>query len=206
MTSSPVPGLVATTGNRRRKQTPRDRAGTRFQTRPAYGVLGEVLLLSLIVVVLRPFGISGPIGALALLVAQALSTFLIHCPAHYATGTALGIRFRSLKLGRSSLGRSLPGPLRGTARLVPVLSLSVDSESLKKAGPARAKAMYLSGVGASVVTAFLFAAWSSQGPNLFASLVAWTYALGYFVSDLALSPKSGDVMRARLVTSLKAVP
>jgi hypothetical protein len=169
--------------------------------RPLVGVLGELLLLSALVASLFTVRVSVLATAFLFLIVQVLSGFLIHCPAHYVVGRLLGIRFREIRLGRTTMAKALPPALRRLASFVPVLSLFVYRKTLREAGASRAKAMYLSGVTASIVSEFAFAAAATFCGNFPATLLTWAYALGHLVSDLALSPKSGDVMRARIVAN-----
>jgi len=63
-------------------------------------------------------------------IAQFVATYLVHCPANYLVGTSLGIRFRGMRIGRTTLAQVLPGRLAGIARLVPVLSFSTQRDPL----------------------------------------------------------------------------
>ncbi len=139
-----------------------------------------------------------PFEALLLLLAQALTGFLVHCPAHYLVGTILGMRFRSIRVGHTSLANALPPGPRRLALLLPVLSLAADRESLRGAGPARLRAMYLSGVTASVSAGFAFAVAATMSGDFLAAFLTWAYALAYLATDAFLSPEWGDVRRAKM--------
>lgn len=135
--------------------------------------------------------------ALYVLVAQLLATYLIHCPAHYLVGAAVGIRFRNIHLGRTTLARVLPARLAVLARLFPILTLSTERASLAKASKQKAASMYASGMVASVSSAIVIAAAATlREPFPYAAL-AWVVAIGYLLFDLAFSPRSGDMMKAR---------
>jgi hypothetical protein len=57
--------------------------------------------------------------------------------------------------------------------------------------------MYASGTVASVLSAFVVAAWVTPGAPLALILSAWAIALGYLGFDLIFSPRSGDLSRAK---------
>lgn len=129
---------------------------------------------------------------------QLITTYLIHCPAHYLVGRAVGIRFKSIKLGRTTLAQALPPQLAPLVRLLPILTLSTDKSSLVGLPKARISAMYLSGTVASSGSAIAIAAVVSiSGPPIL-DFLAWFVAIGYLLFDVVFSPKSGDVMRARV--------
>jgi hypothetical protein len=163
--------------------------------KPAFGVVVE--LLGLITVLASSSLI--PAGApfdLYVIVAEILATYLIHCPAHYAVGTVVGIRFRRIRVGRSTLARALPTSLSPIAKLLPILTLSVDRESMKHIPKSRVAAMYGAGAVASVSAAVAIAL-AVTPSGLWTSTLAWAVALAYLAFDLVFSPKSGDFARAR---------
>ncbi|HMD79160.1 MAG TPA: hypothetical protein VKF39_04160, partial [Nitrososphaerales archaeon] len=126
--------------------------------RPVLGILGEVIILAGIAWT----GYFIPRGSsyfLYVVVAELLATYLIHCPAHYVVGRTLGIRFVSMRLGRTTLAKALPPQLSRFARLLPILTLSTDRSTLSRTGKGGASAMYASGTVASVLSAFIVAAW-----------------------------------------------
>jgi hypothetical protein len=141
------------------------------------------------------------------LAAQLLATYLIHCPAHYLVGVALGIRFRSIAVGRTTLARVLPHSLAAIARAVPVLTLRVDRSSLARASKLSAAAMYAAGVVASCAVAILIAAFVTISGSALLVGSAWAVAIGYLIFDLVFSPRTGDILRARSARgSLPATP
>jgi hypothetical protein len=97
--------------------------------RPLVGILLESAALVLTLSISPAIG-PGLERLLYLLVAQLLTTYLIHCPAHYAVGTLVGIRFRSIRLGRTTMVRALPSPLRRLSWLLPVPTLATEKDSL----------------------------------------------------------------------------
>jgi hypothetical protein len=129
--------------------------------------------------------------------AQLLATYLVHCPAHYLVGTAVGIRFKSIRLGRTTLARALPPRVAPLARLFPILTLSTDKASLVGIPKPRVSAMYLSGTVASSGSAIAIAAAVSLSGSLALVGLAWVITIGYLLFDVVFSPKSGDVMKAR---------
>jgi hypothetical protein len=164
--------------------------------KPAVGVAMELALLAVILTssVLFPPGL---LFGLYLLLAEFLATYLVHCPAHYMVGRALGIRFQNLKLGRTTLMRALPKQLASFARLVPILTLSTERSSFARAPKHRVAYMYAAGAVASASSAIAIAvAATSVEPPLYATL-AWALALAYLAFDVVFSPRSGDIMRAR---------
>ncbi len=166
--------------------------------RPIIGISLELAALSgfLAPWYLVPGGI---LQVLYLLAAQSLATYLIHCPAHYLVGRSLGIRFRKLRVGKTTLARALPDRFASLARHLPILTLSADKASLGRSSATRARTMYLSGVVASCASAVVLAVSVTFSGDLVLAAVAWAFALGYLVFDAVFSPKSGDVARARKV-------
>ncbi len=164
--------------------------------RPLVGIGIELLALAAALwsSVLIP---TGAPYAVYILVAQFLAAFLIHCPAHYAIGTLVGIRFLSINVGRTTLARALPRSLGPFARLIPILTLSTDKASLERAPRSAAAAMFLSGTIASSASAIFIAIAVSLSGLSVAAALAWLFALGWLLFDVYFSPKSGDVMRAR---------
>ncbi len=140
---------------------------------------------------------SGPFYDLYILVAQFLATYLVHCPAHFIVGRLAGIRFRGIRLGRTTLARALPPSLKGVGRLLPILTLSIDKTSLTAVPKPRIKAMYYSGTVASSGSAVVIAALVTLSGSWLPSALTWALAIGYLLFDLVFSPKSGDIMRAR---------
>ena len=164
--------------------------------RPALGVFIEILALAgfLGLDFIVPPGL---IYLLYVVAAQLLATYLVHCPAHYLVGIAVGIRFKSLRLGRTTLARALPPRWGRLARLIPILTLSTDKPSLAHVSKSKVSAMYLSGTIASSAAAVVVAAVVTPlgSPALVA--VTWVVAVGYLLFDVVFSPRSGDVMRTR---------
>ena len=171
--------------------------GRSVTMRPAMGVLAELVVLA-VVLGLGTFVPAGLPFALYVVIAQFVATYLVHCPAHYLVGAALGIRFRGMRIGRTTLARVLPGRLGGIARLVPVLSLSTQRDSLVNVSKRRAAAMYASGTVASVSSAIAIAIVATSAEPLAYEALAWAVAVGYLLFDTLFSPRSGDLMRARL--------
>jgi hypothetical protein len=171
--------------------------GRSVTVRPAVGVLVE-LVVFVVVLSLGTFVPAGLSLALYVVIAQLTATYLIHCPAHYLVGSALGIRFREMRIGRTALARVLPVRLAGIARLVPVLSLSTQRDSIVNVSKRRAAAMYASGTVASVSSAIAIAAVATSAEPLTYAALAWAVAVGYLLFDAVFSPRSGDLMRARI--------
>lgn len=164
--------------------------------RPSAGVLVELLGLTILLLLstLIPPGLS--LG-LYVIVAELLATYLVHCPAHYLVGTAVGIRFRRMHFGRTTLARALPPTVSPVAKLFPVLTILTDKDSLKSVSRRRIALMYQAGTVASVSAALVIALAATQSePPVYSSL-AWIVALAYLAFDLVFSPKSGDLARAR---------
>jgi len=171
--------------------------------RPVLGVLGELVVL----VGVASAGCFVPGGLLYFLyvvVSELLATYLIHCPAHYVVGRVLGIRFVSMRLGRTTLAKALPSRLSPLAGQLPVFTLSTDRATLSRAGRGRASAMYASGTVASVLSAFVVAACVTPRAPVTLTIVTWVIAFGYLAFDLVFSPRSGDLMRARRARAASA--
>ncbi|MDG6983183.1 MAG: hypothetical protein JRN28_01295 [Nitrososphaerota archaeon] len=164
--------------------------------RPAFGVLLELAALALIFS-LAPAVPGGVVFAVYVLLAEFAATFLIHCPAHYTVGMALGIRFTEMRAGRTTLARALPPRLGRFARLMPILTLRADRPSLARASRAKASAMFASGTVASTSAAFLVAGGSTMVQPLPYASLAWALALLYLAFDLRFSPRGGDLRRAK---------
>ncbi|HKT22881.1 MAG TPA: hypothetical protein VJR06_09785 [Nitrososphaerales archaeon] len=171
---------------------------------PAVGI--ELIALAAILG-FATFVPSGLLYATYVALAALLSTYLIHCPAHYFVGRILGIRFRSIRAGTTTLSKVLPPRFAGVARHLPVLTLSTEKGSMVRTTRRRAAAMYASGTVASVGSAIaVAAAATASGPYQYSAL-AWAAALSYLLFDLAFSPRSGDLFRARnalMLTPAKA--
>lgn len=168
------------------------------------GVFLEAAALAVLFYAVGRYPVVGPVGAVVLLAVQAMAAFLVHCPAHWIIGSVLGVRFRRISLARSTMAAALPAPLEPIAGLVPVLRLSVKDRG--RSSPSRLRAMYLSGAVASVGTALVIAAAVTLTGDVIASVLTWAYALFYFASDILLSPKGGDLMRARLAGGARPAP
>jgi hypothetical protein len=147
-----------------------------------------------------------PLSLLALLIAQVSASVLLHCPAHFLVGSAVGIRFEKLDLRPTTMARSLPAAIRPLASLAVVPSLRTEKGSLRNVAPRHAWAMFMSGVVVSNAAVLLLAAWSLVSSAALVSGVAWLFAVVYLLSDIALSPRSGDVMRARASMRRRAIP
>ena len=164
--------------------------------RPFLGIAMELAALSVIL----GLSVFIPQGATFLLYTLALeltSTYLVHCPAHYLVGMGVGIKFRSIRLSRTTLARALPSKLAPAARLLPVLTLSTERSSLSKVSPKRRALMFRAGTIASCLAAFAVAiAASFVEPYLYAAL-GWVLAAGYLAFDVVFSPRTGDFKRAR---------
>jgi hypothetical protein len=163
--------------------------------RPIAGVSAEILAL-VAVIGAAYFIPSGSFYLVYIVAAELLATYLVHCPAHYLVGRAVGIRFTRIGIGRTTLARALPPRLGRVAGLIPILTLSIDKASLAGLPRSGVSAMYMSGVVASSGSALAIAAAVTGGP-LLAAIAAWLVALGYLIFDIVFSPRSGDVMRAR---------
>ena len=140
---------------------------------------------------------AGLLFGLYVLAAQLLASYLVHCPAHYVVGTLMGIRFRRIRLGLTSLVRALPPTLGRAVRLMPVLTLSTEKDSVSQAPRKGASAMYAAGTVASAGSVLMIAAAATLVEPLTYSALAWIVAVGYLLFDIVFSPKSGDLMRAR---------
>jgi len=159
----------------------------------------ELAALAALMVAVFQVRVWYPLSVLILVVTQALATLLVHCPAHYLVGSILGIKFSRMTLGRSTLVRALPPSIRGLGSVLLVFSLSVDKESRRTASLASLRVMYLSGVVGSIGTAFAFALLVTLSGGVLATFLSWLFAAAYLLSDMVLSPRSGDLMRARAV-------
>ncbi|MBI3841335.1 MAG: hypothetical protein HY297_05235 [Thaumarchaeota archaeon] len=164
--------------------------------KPVLGISLELLALACALAL----SLVVPLGAvryLYIIAAQFLATYLIHCPAHYVVGRALGIRFRSIRLGRTTLVKALPDRFKSLGRLFPILTLSTERSSLARASRLRAGAMFSSGTVASSGSAVVIAAAVSPYGDVVATLLASAFAAGYLTFDIVFSPRLGDLMRAR---------
>ena len=172
--------------------------------RPILGVALELIALAAVLAFVGWFPAGGVVSAILVLLAQALTTFLIHCPAHFVVGSLSGLKFRRISLGQTTLVSALPSSLKPFGRLLPIPYLSVDRGSLKRTSPRRLGAMYLSGVIASAGSGLAFAAIVTLRGNPFATILTWVFAIAYLLSDAIASPKTGDAMRARRVQAQSA--
>jgi hypothetical protein len=166
--------------------------------KPSLGVTAELFAL-LVLSWLSLLIPGGAIYALYVLIVEFLATYLVHCPAHYVVGTMLGIRFRAMRFGRTTLAEALPPRFSRVARLIPIITLATDRSSLSRAGGRRAAAMFSSGTVASVLAAFAVAASVTPSGSAYLVIAAWAVAIGYLAFDAVFSPRSGDISRARKV-------
>jgi hypothetical protein len=171
--------------------------------RPVLGVSLELIALAFVLVVASRLADLYPLSVLVLLLAQALTAVLIHCPAHYLVGRALGIRFSRIRLGHSTAIRVLPNSLKWFGSLVLVPSLSVDSPSRKTVPASRMRAMYLSGVSGSAGGTVVFALAVGLTGSFLTTLLTFLFALAYLSSEIKFSPAYGDVMRARAAAAAR---
>lgn len=165
--------------------------------RPWAGVAGELVLFAALLATFLGARLSFPLSLVGVLLIQAAASALLHCPAHYVVGRALGIEFAKIRLSPASISRSLPGPLRSIASFAVVPSLVTKKGSLRQAGPRRSWEMFMAGVAASNVAVFSIAVWSLASMDVVTAAAALAFALFYLVSDVLFSPKTGDAMRAR---------
>jgi hypothetical protein len=164
--------------------------------RPFYGVSLEVGAFGLLI--LLSLAVPGGLPlAIYVVILELTSTYLLHCPGHYLVGSAVGIRFRSVRLGQTTLARVLPSWAAGLAKAFQILTLSTDKKTLAAASKGRAAAMYASGTVVSVASALVIAVVSTFVEPFAYSAVAWLVAVGYLAFDVVFSPRSGDLMRAR---------
>lgn len=166
--------------------------------RPLFAVSLELVALAAILwaSLLVPSGI---VFAIYLIVTQLATTYLIHCPAHYVSGELVGIRFRGVRLGRTTLVKALPAKYAALAKLVPIVTISTEKASLHRVSKTKAAAMYASGTVASASSAFVIAAAATPSEPAVVASLAWLVALAYLLFDVVFSPKSGDLMRARAI-------
>ena len=160
------------------------------------GVTAELFALAC-VFAFSPLVPRGTPFGLYVVAAELLATYLIHCPAHYMVGGVFGVRFASIRRGRSTLAKALPAGLADLARPIPIITLKVSKTSLSEVPRRGLASMYAAGTIASVASAFVVALFATPvDPPAFAAL-AWAMAAGYLLFDLVFSPKSGDLARAR---------
>ena len=169
--------------------------------RALFGVALELVALAIVVYVASVLARWYPFSVLILLLAQALTTILVHCPAHYVVGRMLGIKFSRIGMGRSTVSRALPAYLERLGSLIVVFTLTVNPESKKNASSARLRAMFLAGVTGSVGSALTFAYVVSLEVSYMVGIITWVFAIVYLASDVLFSPRAGDLMRARAVVS-----
>lgn len=167
--------------------------------RPLFGVALELGALTAVAYAASVLAKWYPFSILAFLLAQVLTIVLVHCPAHYIVGRALGIRFSRMKLGRSTFARVLPPSLKRIGSLLVVVTLSVDPESRRSTPPKRLRAMFLAGVTGSAGGAIILASAASLAGNYADGLITWLCAIAYLVSNVRFSPMAGDLKRARAV-------
>ena len=162
--------------------------------RPALGVSVE---LSVLTAALSASYVIPPGGFLIyVVVVQLLATYLVHCPAHYFFGRAVGIRFSEIGTGRTTLAKALPPSFGKLAGAIPVLTLSTHKASLVGKSRSRVSAMYASGTVASIASAMLIAGVASLASPVI-ELASWAVAIGYLIFDAIFSPRSGDLSRAK---------
>jgi hypothetical protein len=165
--------------------------------KPILGIAVELVILAVFVALIRLLQ-TGLFLWLFVIIVELVSTYLVHCPAHYLVGSLLGIKFRDMSIGRSTLAKALPQNLSRVSRLIPILTLSTVKSSASQVSGRRRAWMYASGTIASCASTLIFATVASLLAPIPYALLAWIIALGYLAFDVVFSPKSGDLMRARL--------
>ena len=168
-------------------------------SRVGAGMAVEAFAAALAILLLLVFKIPWFPRPLALLLAQGVILYAIHCPSHYVVGWMVGIKFSGLAVGRSALKKSGSRIVRliGERAVTPVLI--VDRASLARVSPLRRKAMFYSGVTASTAAPFLVALYASLTGDPISILATLVLAIGYMNFNIFYSPRTGDVHRARLL-------
>ena len=168
-------------------------------TRVGTGMVLEAFVIALAIPPLLVFRIPWVPGPLALLLAQGIILYAVHCPSHYVVGRMVGIRFSGLVVGRSALRKSSSRVVRliGERAVTPVLI--VDRGSLARVSPLRRKAMFYSGVTASTTAPFLVALYASLTGDPISILATLIVSIGYLTFNVFYSPRTGDVYRAKLL-------
>lgn len=174
--------------------------------KPEVGISLELSLAVVVSLAAADAPVSLKYYPLVLLLFQFLLTFLLHCPAHFIVGSALGIRFTGLYLGRTSLASGGPPGLRRVTSMLVVLTLRTDRDSVSRVNKKRRQAMYLSGVAASVSSAFIFALLSVSLGSATVTAVTFAFAFAYLAFNLVFSPKTGDIRRALSVSRPRGPP
>jgi hypothetical protein len=164
--------------------------------RAGAGVVAELLALACILA-LAAFVPGGFAFGVYVIAAELLTTYLVHCPAHYIVGAILGVRFRSISKGRTTLARALPQGIAGFARALPILTLRISEDPARRVSNGRLASMFVAGTAASCASAFVIALLATPVDTLFFAALAWAVAIGYLLFDVVFSPKSGDLARAR---------
>ena len=162
---------------------------------PLEGVAAELVALACVFAP-APFVPAGAVFGVYVVVAELLATYLIHCPAHFAVGSVLGVKFKSITMGRTTLASALPSKLSGIVKPIPIMTLVTRRDSLSMISAERVAAMYVSGTAASVASALIIALWATPMVSASFSVLAWAVATGYLLFDLVFSPRSGDIARA----------
>lgn len=174
--------------------------------RPIIGIAIELVALSVALTAASMYPLGGTLEVVAVLALQVIAAFLIHCPAHYLVGSALGIRFSSISVSRSGLVKGFPPRLAKLDLPLPTFHLSVSRKSRHTAPTRRLQLMFASGAIASITAVVALAVSETFSGSLAVSIVAWLFALVYLSSEIVLSTKAGDFMRARSAGRKRPAP
>jgi len=123
--------------------------------------------------------------------------FFPHDLTHFVTGRLVGVRFQYYLIGKSPLSKLKVPVLSGAASRLPVLVIKVDPSSLRGASPGRRAVTFASGAIASMVLPFFPAVASFGHIDPVATTVLFALSISNAVLDAYLSPKVGDLHRAK---------
>ncbi len=169
--------------------------------------VGMLLEAIAILITIRFFVLSTPPfipTVLALVTAQGILLYSVHCLSHYVVGRLLGIRFRSLLVARSALKKSSSRVIRMIGRNAITPILIIDRTSLAKATPLRRMAMFYAGVTGSTTVPFLVAIYAAFTGDSVSTGATLLVALGYLTFNFFYSPRTGDIYRVRLLGGVSA--
>lgn len=134
---------------------------------------------------------------MALLFSWICFWYFSHCLAHFVTGKLLGIRFLHYYIGRSSLVKLKLPIITPLLDLIPVLGIKIDKLSLINASRYAKSITYASGAIASMTSPLIPAVYALIYTELSIALIIMVLTLGNILFTAYLSPKVGDLHRAK---------
>ena len=136
-----------------------------------------------------------PLRFLVYLLSWACLVFFPHCLAHFAVGRLVGVRFTHYVLGKSSITKLRLPVISSVSSTIPLLTLKIDSGSLRLVSPSARTVMFASGAIVSMILPFLAVAVPIGHLPVLWSVGLFLVSVANVCLDLCYSPITGDLSR-----------